>query len=80
LLYIPSELHGKSGRNSGREAIVRSGRTKGLLSEGQFGRRKGQSAIHPAAIIIDRAYAPWTNGNITVVLGMDIKAAFPPIA
>jgi len=33
-----------------------------------------------AAIMIDRPYAAWTNGHITDVLRMDIKAAFPNVA
>jgi len=53
---------------------------RGLLRDGQFGSRKGRSAIDGAAIIVDRAHAAWTNGHITGVLLMDIKAAFPTVA
>jgi len=52
---------------------------RGLLSDGQFGSRKGLSAINAAAIMVDRAHAAWTNRHITGVLLMDIKAAFPSV-
>jgi hypothetical protein len=55
-------------------------KSRGLLSDGQFGSRKGRSAIDAAAIMVDRAHAAWTNGDITGVLLMDIKAAFPRVA
>jgi len=53
---------------------------RGLLSDGQFGRSKGQSSIDAVAIILKRAHAAWTNGHITGVLLMDIMAAFPSVA
>jgi hypothetical protein len=53
---------------------------RGQMSHGQFGSRKGRSAIDAAAIIVDRAHAAWTNGHITGLLLMDIKAAFPSVA
>jgi len=53
---------------------------RGLLSDGQFGSRKGRSASDAAAIMVNRAHAAWTNGHITGVLRMDIKAAFPSVA
>jgi len=53
---------------------------RGLLSDGQFGSRNGRSAIDAAAIMVDRVHAAWTNGHITGVLLMDIKAAFPTLA
>jgi len=52
---------------------------RGLLSDGQFGSRKGRSAIDAVAIMVDRAHAAWKNGHITGVLLMDIKAAFPSV-
>ena len=52
---------------------------RGLLSDGQCGSRKRWSAIDAAAIRIDRAHAAWTNGHITGMLLMDIKAAFPSV-
>jgi len=42
------------------------------LIDGQFGSRKGRSAIDAAAIMVDRAHVAWTNGHITDVLLMDI--------
>ena len=53
---------------------------RGLLSDRQFGSRRGQSAIDAVAIMVDRAHAAWRNGHITGVLLMDIKAAFPSMA
>jgi hypothetical protein len=45
---------------------------RGLLSNGQFGTRRGRSAIDAAAIMVDRAYAAWRDGHIAGVLFMDI--------
>jgi len=53
---------------------------RGLLSDGQFGSRRGRSAIDAAAIMVDRAHAAWKGGHIAGVLLMDIKAAFPSVA
>jgi hypothetical protein len=53
---------------------------RGLLSDGQFGSRRGRSAIDTAAIMVDRAHAAWKGGHIAGVLLMDIKAAFPSVA
>jgi hypothetical protein len=53
---------------------------RALLSDGQFGSRKKRSAIDAAAIMVDRAHAAWKEDNITGVLLMDIKAAFPSVA
>jgi len=52
----------------------------GLLSDRQFGSRKRRSAIDAAAIIVNRALAAWTNGHITAMHLMGIKAAFPSVA
>jgi len=52
----------------------------GLLSDGQIRRRNGRSAINAAAIMVDRAHAARTNGHITGVLLMDMKAVFPSMA
>jgi hypothetical protein len=53
---------------------------RGLLSDGQFGNRKGRSAIDAAAMMVDRAHTAWMDGNITGGLLMDIKAVFPSVA
>ena len=53
---------------------------RGLLSDGQFGRRKGRSAIDSAASMVDRAHATSISGHITGVLLMDNMAAFPRVA
>ena len=63
-------------------AVLLSGEAerRGLQSDGQFGSRRGWSAIDAAAIMVNRAHAAWKNGHITGVLLMDIKAAFPSVA
>ena len=53
---------------------------RGLLSKGQFGSRRGWSAINAAAIMVDRAHSAWKGGHIAGVLLMDINAAFPSMA
>jgi hypothetical protein len=53
---------------------------RGLLSDGQFRSRKGNSVVDAAVIIVDRALTAWTNSHITGVVLMDIKAAFPSVA
>jgi hypothetical protein len=50
------------------------------MSNGQFSNRNRQSATNEAAIIIVRAYAAWTDGDITGELQLDNKAAFPRVA
>jgi len=71
---------GKAVERHVAELLSAEAERRGLLSDGQFSNRKGRSVIHPAAIRVDRAHAAWTDGNITGVLLMDIKAAFPSIA
>jgi len=53
---------------------------RALLSDGQFGSRMKRLAIDAVATMVDRAHAPWKEDNITGVLLLDIKAAFPSIA
>jgi len=53
---------------------------RGQLSNGQFGSRKGRSAIDAVAIMVDSAHTAWKISHITVVLLMDINAAFPSVA
>jgi len=53
---------------------------RGLLSDGRFRTRKGRLGIDAAAIMVKRAHAAWTQGHITGVLLMDIKAAFSRVA
>jgi hypothetical protein len=71
---------GKVVENVVAELLSEEAERRGLLSDGQFGSRKGRSAIDAAAIMVDRAHAAWTNGHIPGVLLMDIKAAFPSVA
>jgi len=70
---------GKVVEKVAAELLSEEAERRGLLSDGQFGSRKGRSAIDAAAIMVDRAHAAWTNGHITGVLLMDIKAAFPSV-
>jgi hypothetical protein len=62
------------------ELLSEEAERSGLQSDGQFGSRKGWSAIDAPAIMVDRAHAGCTNGHITGVLPMDIKSAFPTLA
>jgi hypothetical protein len=62
------------------ELVSQEAERRGQLSDAQFGSRKGRSAFDAAAIMVDRAHAAWTNGYITGVLLMDIKAAFSCVA
>ena len=52
---------------------------RALLSDGEFGSIKKTSAIDAAAIMVDRMHGAWKEDNITGVLLMDIKAAFPSV-
>jgi len=71
---------GKVVEKVAAELLSEEAERRGLLSDGQFGSRTGRSAIDAAAIMVDRDHAVWTNGHITGVLLMDIKAAFPSVA
>jgi hypothetical protein len=53
---------------------------RALLSDGQFGSRKKMSAMDLAAIMVDRAHAASKDDNITGVVLMNLKAAFPIVA
>jgi len=53
---------------------------RGRQRDGQFRSSKRQSAINAAIIMVDGAHATCTNGQITGMLLMDIKAAFPSMA
>jgi hypothetical protein len=61
------------------ELLAEEAERGGLLSYGQYGRRKRRSAIDAAAIMVDKAHPAWREGYIAGVLLMDIKAAFPSI-
>jgi len=62
------------------ELLSGEAQRRALLSDGQFGSRKGHSAINAAAIVVDRAHATWTHAHITGVLLIHIEAAFPSVA
>jgi hypothetical protein len=61
------------------ELLSKEAESRRLLSGRQFGSKKGRSAIDAAAIMVNRAHAAWTNGQIPGVLLCDIKAAFPSV-
>ena len=71
---------GKVVEKVATELLSDKAERRGLQSDRQFGSRKRQSAINAMAIMVHRAHAAWTNGHITGVLLMDIKAAFPSVA
>jgi len=62
------------------ELLSEEAKRRGLLSDRQFGSRKGRSAINAVAIVVDRAHAAWTNSHRTGVRLMDIEAAFLSVA
>jgi len=78
-ISLPSCM-GKVVENVAAGLVSEEAERRGLLSDGQFGSRKGWSAIDAVAIMVDTAPAACTNGPITGVLLMDIKAAFPSVA
>jgi len=61
------------------ELVAEKAVRRGLWSDRQCTSRKGQSAIDAVAMMVDRVHAAWTNGHITGMLLMDIKAAFPSV-
>jgi hypothetical protein len=71
---------GKEVEKVAMELLPEQAEKRGPMSSGQFGSRKGLSAIDAAAIMIDRAHTGWTIGHIKGVLLMEIKAAFPSMA
>jgi hypothetical protein len=62
---------GKVVENVAAELQSEEAVRRGLLNDMQFRCKKGRSAIDAAAIMVDRAHAPWANGHITGVLHMD---------
>jgi len=62
------------------EVLPEEAEGRPLLNNGQFGSRKGRSAIDAPAIMVDRAYAAWTDGHITGMLLIDINTTFPRVA
>jgi len=71
---------GKVVKNVAAELLSEDAERRGLLSDGQSGSTTGRSAIDAAAIMVARAHAARTNGHITGVLLMDIKATYPSVA
>jgi len=63
---------GKVVEKVAAELLSEEAERRGLLRDGQFGSRKGRSAMDAVAIMVHRAHAAWTNGHITGVLLMDI--------
>jgi len=71
---------GKVVRKIGPKLLSEEAKIRVLLRHRQFECWNLQSAINTPAIMVDRAHAMWTNGHITGVLFMDMKAAFPSMA
>jgi hypothetical protein len=61
------------------ELLSDEAKRRALLGDCQFGSKKKRSAIDAAAIMVHRAHSAWKEDNITGVLLMDIKAAFPSV-
>jgi hypothetical protein len=70
---------GKGFKKVVAELLSEDGKRRGLLSNGEFGSWKGQSAIDAVANMVGRHHAAWTNGHIPGVLLMNIKATFPEV-
>jgi hypothetical protein len=51
-----------------------------LLHEGQFGSRKGRSAIDAVAVLMNRTQEAWKRREIAAVLLMDVKGAFDHVS
>jgi hypothetical protein len=67
---------GKVVKKVVEELLSEEDKRGGLLSNGQSGSRKGQSAIAAVVIVVNQAHLAWKNSNITGILFIDIKAAF----
>jgi ribonuclease HI len=52
----------------------------GLLHQGQFGCRRGRSAVDAVGILIAKVQEAWSQGKIAAALMMDVKAAFPSVS
>jgi len=79
-MISPLSCMGKVVEKVVAELLSDEAERRALLRDGQFGSRKKRSAIDAAAIMVDTAHAAWKEDNITGVLLMDIKAAFPSVA
>jgi hypothetical protein len=62
------------------ELLSDEAQRRAQLSDRQFGSSKKRSAIDAAAIMVDRVHMALKEDNITVVLLMNIKAAFQTVA
>jgi hypothetical protein len=51
-----------------------------LLHDGQFGSRRGRSAIDAVAVLINRTQEAWKRKEIVAVLLMDVKGAFDHVS
>jgi len=70
---------GKVVDKVGVELLSEEAEWRGLLSDAQFGHRMVLSAIVAAAFKADRAHAAWTDRDMTVLLQLNIVAAFPSV-
>jgi len=71
---------GKAIKKVFAELLSDEAKRRGILSDRQFSRRRGQSAIDAVAIMDGRAHAAWRDGQIVCMLLMDIKASIPGVA
>jgi hypothetical protein len=63
---------GKVVKKAVAELLSDVAERRGLLSDRQFGSRRGRSAIDAVAIMVDRTHVAWRDGPISGVLLMDI--------
>ena len=61
------------------DLLAEEAERRGLLSDGQYGRRKRRSVVNAAAIVVDRAQVAWREGRIAGILWMDSKADSPSV-
>jgi hypothetical protein len=71
---------GKAVGNVVAEMLSEEDEKRALLSDSKFASREKRPAIDAAAMMVDPGHDRWKEDNITGVLLMDIKAAFPSVA
>jgi ribonuclease HI len=51
-----------------------------LLHPGQYGGRRGRSAVDAAGVLMSTVQEAWSRGKVAAALMMDVEAAFPSVA
>jgi hypothetical protein len=51
-----------------------------LLHPGQYGGRRGRSAVDAAGVLMSVVQEAWSRGKVAAALMMDVEAAFPSVA